>query len=310
MAIIYLNACGLTINDDVRRTSICSRHFKAEDICQSNIFGIVKSSIKRNAVPSIYVKNPININTSNKPQSNTPLSDLFNGNGVFHPLSYILEKSSEKSLSQCQKRKFFEPSYVSEISSTDFSTPKKAKITIDLIKKTDKRKTEKIKRLQRQTRNLQKKVVSLKELINHLKDKRTLKDESGDALKLPCCIKACNNQAKIQHRFPNPEKHRKRFDEWLRIIGDRSLQEMNPYKVYEGKRICHNHFEKDYFSSTSSRLHRNAFPSLLLNRQDTSASVDILDEHSYANIHEITRFLNIPKCIYEDHDYAGAYENR
>ncbi|CAG5090593.1 Protein of unknown function [Cotesia congregata] len=208
----WLNACGLTINDDVRRTSICSRHFKAEDICQSNFFGTVKSSIKRNAVPTLHLINPIIIDTSNKSQPNTPLSELFNENGVTNQSSYfpdnnvldIVEKSPENfveldnfeiqtsnksninsdgsceqydlnqsmkntilnfssedentvpgennSPSQCRKRKFFEPRYISEISPTDFATPKRAKRTLDLIKKSDRRKTEKIKQLQRQTR--------------------------------------------------------------------------------------------------------------------------------------------------------------
>ncbi|CAG5090639.1 Protein of unknown function, partial [Cotesia congregata] len=238
----WLNACGLTINDDVRRTSTCSRHFKAEDICQSNIFGTVKSSIKRNAVPTLHLINPIIIDTSNKSQPNTPLSELFNENGVTNQSSYfpdnnvldIVEKSPENfveldnfeiqtsnkcninsdgsceqydfnqsmkntisnfssedentvpgennSPSQCRKRKFFEPRYISEISPTDFATPKRAKRTLDLIEKTDRRKTEKIKQLQRQTRDLQQKVGSLQDSINHLKENRMLTDESGDAL--------------------------------------------------------------------------------------------------------------------------------
>ncbi|XP_044732064.1 uncharacterized protein LOC123294931 [Chrysoperla carnea] len=244
----WLNACGLTINDDVRRTSVCSRHFKPEDICQSNIFGTVKSSIKRNAVPTLYLTNPLDINTDNKAQPNVSLSELFNENIVNNQapnfpdngivddnnVLEIVEKSPDhfltlnnievqtskkssidsdgsckksdlnqfmektisnlssddentvpdqnKSPSHRLKRKFFEPRFVSEILPTDFSTPKRAKRTLDLIKNTDKKKTEKIRQLQRQARNLQKKVESLQDLINHLKENRMLTDESGDAL--------------------------------------------------------------------------------------------------------------------------------
>ncbi|XP_056636782.1 uncharacterized protein LOC130445245 [Diorhabda sublineata] len=183
----WLNACGLTINDDVRRTTICSRHFKAEDICQSNIFGMVKSSIKRNAVPTIYIPNPTNINASNKPQLNSTLenfkvetSERSINSGVYEKdfiESNFIKIEDENNVpdkntspSQCQKRKFFDPRYVSEISPTDFSTPKKAKRTLDLIKQTDKRKTEKIKQLQRKIRNLQQKVESLQDYIIHLKE--------------------------------------------------------------------------------------------------------------------------------------------
>lgn len=78
----WLNACGLTINDDVRRTCICSRHFKTDDVCQSNVFGAVKSSIKRYAVPTLYLTNPLSLDTINKSPPNTPLSELFEDNGV------------------------------------------------------------------------------------------------------------------------------------------------------------------------------------------------------------------------------------
>ena len=78
----WLNACGLTTNDDVSRTCLCSRHFKNEDICQSNIFGSVKSSIKRNAVPTLYLKDSLTINNSNESPSETSISELTNENGV------------------------------------------------------------------------------------------------------------------------------------------------------------------------------------------------------------------------------------
>ncbi|XP_046590232.1 uncharacterized protein LOC124293425 [Neodiprion lecontei] len=245
----WLNACGLTINDDVRRTCICSRHFKTDDVCQSNVFGAVKSSIKRNAVPTLYLTNPLSLDTINKSPPNTPLSELFEDNGVSNQSSSffsdnnivddnnvlnILEKSSDKYLepdsiefqtsnnssinfddsykqsdsnefmenaitnsdnddkntvpdentspSQCRKRRFFEPRHVSEISELDFATPKRANRTISLIKNTDQKRREKIRQLQRQTRNLERKIKSLKDLVNHLKENRMLTDESGDAL--------------------------------------------------------------------------------------------------------------------------------
>ncbi|XP_046602588.1 uncharacterized protein LOC124296595 [Neodiprion lecontei] len=225
------------------------KHFKTDDVCQSNVFGAVKSSIKRNAVPTLYLTNPLSLDTINKSPPNTPLSELFEDNGVSNQSSSffsdnnivddnnvlnILEKSSDKYLepdsiefktsnnssinfddfykqsdsnefmenaitnsdnddkntvpdentspSQCRKRRFFEPRHVSEISELDFATPKRANRTISLIKNTDQKRREKIRQLQRQTRNLERKIKSLKDLVNHLKENRMLTDESGDAL--------------------------------------------------------------------------------------------------------------------------------
>ncbi|XP_044586914.1 uncharacterized protein LOC123266645 isoform X2 [Cotesia glomerata] len=189
----WLNACGLTENDDVKRTCICSRHFKADDICQSKIFGVVKSSIKRNAVPTLYLTNPLSIDKTSKLPPNTPLSEVFDENGVRNQSSSCfsennivnqynvlntLQKSPKKcfevdntecqtsnnssinfenaksnpnsedentvpheidSPNQFRKRKFHEPRYVSEISLSDFATPKRSKRTLSLIKETDKK---------------------------------------------------------------------------------------------------------------------------------------------------------------------------
>lgn len=71
---------------------------------------------------------------------------------------------------------------MSEISELDFATPKRANRTISLIKNTDQKRREKIRQLQRQTRNVERKIKSLKDLVNHLKENRMLTDESGDAL--------------------------------------------------------------------------------------------------------------------------------
>ncbi|XP_044577095.1 uncharacterized protein LOC123260167 isoform X3 [Cotesia glomerata] len=229
----WLNACGLTENDDVKRTCICSRHFKADDIYQSKIFGVVKSSIKRNAVPTLYLTNPLSIDKTSKLPPNTPLSEVFDENGVSNQSSSCfsennivnqynvlntLQKSPKKcfevdntecqtsnnssinfenaksnpisedentvlheidSPNQFRKRKFYEPRHVSEISISDFATPKRSKRILSLIKETDKKKSDKIKQLQRQTRNLEKKISSLQDLINHLKENRMVRGYSS-----------------------------------------------------------------------------------------------------------------------------------
>ncbi|XP_053598979.1 uncharacterized protein LOC103569873 [Microplitis demolitor] len=245
----WSNTCELTKNDDLNRVYICSRHFRTDDICQSNIFGKVKTCIKRDAVPTLFLTNPLNIEESNKLLTRTPLLELFDENIVANQFSSnvsgddiendsiifnVMQKSSEtndelknvevqtsnrssintsvsdededlnqfsqnKLISsssedenttlgennfskQSKKRKFFEPRYVSEILPSDFSSPKSAKRTIDLIKNIDLSKSQKIKQLQRQTKSLQKKIQSLHDLINHLKENRLLTDESGDGL--------------------------------------------------------------------------------------------------------------------------------
>ncbi|XP_044597183.1 uncharacterized protein LOC123273772 [Cotesia glomerata] len=192
-------------------------------------------------VPTLYLTNPLSIDKTSKLPPNTPLSEVFDENGVSNQssscflriilstnimysilckktilnvkpsnnssinfgascnqsdLNEFIENAKSNPISedentvpheidspnQFRKRKFYEPRHVSEISISDFATPKRSKRTLSLIKETDKKKSDKIKQLQRQTRNLEKKISSLQDLINHLKENRMLTDESGDAL--------------------------------------------------------------------------------------------------------------------------------
>jgi len=55
----WLNACGLSLNDDVSHVYICSIHFAETDITKRCIFGRSKSVIKPGAVPSMFMTNPL-----------------------------------------------------------------------------------------------------------------------------------------------------------------------------------------------------------------------------------------------------------
>lgn len=55
----WINVCGLNVNDDVSRIYICSIHFTELDIKTSNIFGKNKFLLKRGAIPSMFITNPL-----------------------------------------------------------------------------------------------------------------------------------------------------------------------------------------------------------------------------------------------------------
>ena len=84
-----------------------------------------------------------------------------------------------------------------------------------------------------------------------------------------CCIKGCEKNIQPQHRFPNPKKDFGRFKQWIDAINNDTLTSMDPINVYNVKKVCHCHFEGQYFSVGSKRLHLNAMPSLHLPSRTT-----------------------------------------
>ncbi|XP_044765609.1 uncharacterized protein LOC123321887 [Coccinella septempunctata] len=90
-----------------------------------------------------------------------------------------------------------------------------------------------------------------------------------------CSVSQCKSDSKIRHRFPNPNKELSRFKEWIHAINNVELMEMDPKKVYDSKRLCHDHFEAAYVSGWSHKLFSNAVPTLNLFCPTQSSSLDI-----------------------------------
>lgn len=77
---------------------------------------------------------------------------------------------------------FAEPRYISEINTSDVSTPRRARRVISFIKQKDKKKSEQIKSLQDENRRLRKRIVTLQELVSHLKESKLISEDAADNL--------------------------------------------------------------------------------------------------------------------------------
>lgn len=57
-----------------------------------------------------------------------------------------------------------------------------------------------------------------------------------------CCVPNCEDRHSTRHRFPNPNKDENRFAEWIRLVCNPKLFDMDPLRVYNNYRVCHKHF--------------------------------------------------------------------
>ncbi|XP_050447980.1 uncharacterized protein LOC126849787 [Cataglyphis hispanica] len=90
--------------------------------------------------------------------------------------------TSRENFSSPKKRPFAYPRYVSEITISDVSTPRRAKKVINFVKKVNENKCKQIKSLQDQNRKLLMRVTTLQDLIFHLKESNLISDDAIDNL--------------------------------------------------------------------------------------------------------------------------------
>lgn len=77
---------------------------------------------------------------------------------------------------------------------------------------------------------------------------------------VPCSIPGCIDRNSSRHSFPNPEKDKNRFDEWMRLISNPKLENLDAMRIYRSYRVCHQHFtDADVLSN--NRLNKTAIPS-------------------------------------------------
>ncbi|XP_072750897.1 uncharacterized protein [Anoplolepis gracilipes] len=93
----------------------------------------------------------------------------------FHELDENYNSSSKK-------RRFCEPRFISEVTLSDFSTPRRAGRTLKFIKEKDQERKKKMKRLHDVNKRYKKRIVSLKEMVKHLNTKGLVSHDAGDAL--------------------------------------------------------------------------------------------------------------------------------
>lgn len=80
-----------------------------------------------------------------------------------------------------KKLKFY-PRYVGDFSDEHFTTPRRRKTILNLLKCKYLQQTKKVKSLQQQNRNLKKKVLSLQSLINELQQKCLISENAAHTL--------------------------------------------------------------------------------------------------------------------------------
>ena len=71
----------------------------------------------------------------------------------------------------------------------------------------------------------------------------------------PCSVPGCDDRKSSRHRFPNPTKDTERFYMWIQLIDNPKLGQMDPIRVYNNFRVCHQHFTIDDKSSNKLLKH-------------------------------------------------------
>ena len=75
-----------------------------------------------------------------------------------------------------------------------------------------------------------------------------------------CAVPGCEDRKSSRHRFPNPVKDRERFNLWIEVLANPKLVQMDPTRVFDNFRVCHQHFTINDKSSNMF-LKRTAIPS-------------------------------------------------
>lgn len=94
----------------------------------------------------------------------------------------ILQLDIPESNTPVKQRRFAEPRYISEVDLCDVATPRRAKRTLTMIKLIDTNKSKQIKRLQDTNRRLNKRIVSLQEMISHIRKKGLISKDAEDVM--------------------------------------------------------------------------------------------------------------------------------
>ncbi|KAF5284683.1 hypothetical protein FQR65_LT13459 [Abscondita terminalis] len=113
-----------------------------------------------------------------------------------------------------------------------------------------------------------------------------------------CAIVGCTDKTSTRHRFPNPEKDKTRYDEWIRICGNPKLLNLSPATVYLSQRVCHTHFpESDRILPISdSDVARINMPCSETNSK-TSLLHPVIDETIFAIPSTSQQIMTTPSSI-------------
>ncbi|XP_050065529.1 uncharacterized protein LOC126554499 [Aphis gossypii] len=191
---VWLNDCGLKIDEYSPNRRLCSRHIDESSYNKSG------SCLKLDAISTKYLKGQIvrpffqlsedkTINFSLKNdestiQSSTSETVNFNSN-INESNQTILSLPSTTELQVTPKR---EKRFIGEIKTPDFDTPQRARKSFKLAENKIKIQKNKIKILNQKVRRLKTKLSSLQLLLSHLKQKNLLSEEAHDNILHACAI--------------------------------------------------------------------------------------------------------------------------
>ncbi|XP_039304908.1 uncharacterized protein LOC120357826 isoform X2 [Solenopsis invicta] len=197
----WLHACKLSDKDNVIHVHICSDHFVPSDYKNSIGLCSRKWLLKPGAVPSVNVPNPpaaelqfqstseiIMDETQSVPSIDVPpdFTSVSNvGELEFSTSKNVMDETrheNEQLHTPPKKRRFAEPRFISDIVSSDFSTPKRTRRVIAMVNKIHNKKRNLIHNLQKKNRELCKRITTLEEMVTHLRKEALISEEGGDAL--------------------------------------------------------------------------------------------------------------------------------
>ncbi|KAK5650790.1 hypothetical protein RI129_001819 [Pyrocoelia pectoralis] len=198
---LWKQICDLQEFDDVSRLFLCSNHFKLDDYREPSAqkFG-GKLRLKPGAFPSVSVPNKIHMLEHTATTSSMPILPITAKNygneseavnleqplpvstAESSPMCNYKRKSDDQLMCTPKKRHFYEARYFSEVTISDFDTPRRAKRAFHLAKEEVKRQRLRNRALQQKNRRLKIKITSLQELLTHLQQKNVLSEGAGDTL--------------------------------------------------------------------------------------------------------------------------------
>lgn len=171
-----MSACGLNENtDDVSKLYICSRHFNENDLIKVDNGARIQLNV--DATPC-FVKLTSTVNAA----INVPLEPQHTSDVEINDFQMSTNIKEANICVTPKRRRFSEPRYISEISTPDLASPRRASRILHFIKKVNQKKSKEIKILQTKNGRLKKRIQTLQNMMRHLQRRGLMSEEAGDAL--------------------------------------------------------------------------------------------------------------------------------
>lgn len=173
----WLYRCGFIEDEVVSNRKICSLHFEPSCYKSVDESNSIRKILKPGSIPTIFPKgHTVLLNHTKCTTSGTTESTV--------PAMTTMQTPSPESvtpINNCMRT----VRYTGEMSSSDFATPRKAKINFSKAKLKINLQKKIIRTLQTTVRRLKKKLSSMEDLYEHLKENAMISDEAHDDILIP-----------------------------------------------------------------------------------------------------------------------------